>query len=103
MLGSPENQWLATKAAETGTLIQYCRDAMRELGSPCGVRGKYLLAVTDALVEFRDVQRCEPRIMFSVGLQRLVDLAARAFSLREEAGIHWSPEVAHAAPHCCQC
>ena len=93
MLGSANDQTCATKAAETGTLLQYCRDALRELGQHrLGGTGKYLLAVCDALVEFRDVQRNEPAIMSRSGMQRLVDTAARAFSLREQAGISFSPK-----------
>jgi hypothetical protein len=93
MLGTPLHRCLATKAAETGTLIEFCRDALKTHGlkvlGPCG---KPLLAVGEALVKCRNIMRVSPRQMPSELFQGLVDNATRAFNLRELACIPWAPK-----------
>ena len=101
MLGSPLHQTLATKAAETGTLIEFCRDAMQSHGLvKLGIVGKMLLAVGDSLVRCRNVMRSSQKVMSPQELQTLVDNATRAFSLRDQAGIPWAPKW-HMFLHMC--
>ena len=101
MLGAPLHQTLATKAAETGTLIEFCRDAMQSHGLvKLGTVGKMLLAVGDSLVRCRNVMRSSQKVMSPQELQTLVDNATRAFSLREQAGIPWAPKW-HMFLHMC--
>jgi hypothetical protein len=91
MLGTPTKPCLATKGAETGTLIAFCTDAVTAHASKLGDVGPALAAVGSALVALRDVLRASPRVMDATTLQRLCDLAKRAFCLREAAQVRHTP------------
>ena len=92
MIGEQNAQSLSTKAAETGTLLGFCRDLVREHQAKLGDRGPYLVAVGDALVTVRDVMKNSPRRMAAHDVQRLVDAAKQAFILRSYAHIPSTPK-----------
>ena len=92
MIGSPLEQCLATKAAEAGTLIEFMRDELQAFFGSLDEQGMAWLGVGKALVSFRDEMRQGERTLDTMELQRLADLAARAFSLRPLAGIAWLPK-----------
>jgi hypothetical protein len=93
MLGTPNKRCLATKAAETGTLLEFCRDALKSHGlQVLGPLGKTLLAIGEALVNCRNIMRVSPRQMPPELFQGLVDNASRAFNLREASHIPWIPK-----------
>ena len=101
MLGSATSPTLATKAAETGTLLGFCKDMVDKYKSCLQEKGPPLQAVGTALVQVRDCMRTNPRVMQPAALQALCDNAKRAFVLRHDAGIPWVPKW-HMLLHICQ-
>ena len=91
-LGTAANPRLATKAAETATLLEFARDLCRDHEAKLGDQGTALRTLGDALVQFRELLRSNPRRLSQHQTQELVDLAKRAFVLREYAGIPPTPK-----------
>ena len=91
MLGTHLKPCLAIKAAECATFLEFVTDQLL-LCSGSLPHGEALLALGQALVSFRDQMRWEPRTFSVPQLQRFTDTAARAFSLREPAGVPWVPK-----------
>ena len=69
MLGSATSPSLATKAAETGTFLGFCKDMVDKYKSCLQERGPPLQAVGTALVKVRDLMRANPRVMQPPALQ----------------------------------
>ena len=92
MIGSSAKPSLATKAAETGTLVEYVRDMMVLHADRLGGQGRALKSVGDALCHFHHIVRTSPRRLSATRAQSLVDCAKRACMLREEAGIDTTPK-----------
>ena len=101
MLGTFANPCLAVKAAECSTLLRFCRDAMFRHADKLGTQGKYLLEVGNALAGVQDLMVSSPTALDDMTLQRLVDFARRACSLREAAGVAFLPKW-HLFLHICQ-
>jgi hypothetical protein len=91
MLGNPRHRSLATKAAETGTLIEFARDVVAEHRVRLGTSGSALLTVGNALVQLRNTMRESPQRMSADQAQQLVDCAKTAFVYRAAAGIPFTP------------
>ena len=91
MLGVPTSRTLATKAAETGTLLDYCVAHLPGRVSRIA-HGEALLAVGEGLRRTKNVMRDNPRVLPPHALQELLDSVKRAFSCREAAGIPWTPK-----------
>ncbi len=92
MIGSSANPCLATKAAETGTLLEFVRDLVGQHRAQLGPQGAALLRVGDGLVSLRDAMRSAPRRLSAQQAQQLVDAAKQAMAHREAAGIGLSPK-----------
>ena len=100
MLGKTTKHALSTKAAETGTLLGFCFDLVRRHGARLGEQGPFLLAVGEALVSARRVMaQCGP-VMSMGECHQLCDHARRAFALRADAGIPFTPKW-HLFLHIC--
>ena len=101
MMGTPEQPELATKAAETGTLIEFCAYALQV--HQAAIRREEiapLIQVGRALVAGRELMRTRPRVLNADDCQTLVDTAKVAFTRREAAGIPWTPKW-HMFLHMC--
>lgn len=92
MLGTPNDQSLATKGAETGTLLYFCTDMLRIHAGTLGDRGAALLELGISLVVVKDTMRGCGRVLDVPAYQTIVDNAKRAFVLRENAVVHWAPK-----------
>ena len=92
MLGEEHTPALATKAAETGTLLEFVRDLVATHQRKLDERGPFLLAVGDALVRVRAVCKANGRVLTAAQTQELVDSAKRAFVLHPRAGIPSTPK-----------
>ena len=83
MLGTATKQTLATKAAETGTLVTFCTERLAGLPlAMLGTQGAALLEVGRALGRMLDVMNEHQRVLPPVALQRLVNATKRAFTCR---------------------
>ena len=91
MLGSLKTPFLAIKAAECSTFIEFIRDELREVSGRLA-KGSAVLVLGEALVSFRDQMRYGPRTFSIHQQQRFCDTAARAFSVRLEAGVRFYPK-----------
>lgn len=100
MLGNPTQRTLATKAAETGTLLEFCTDMVEQYSAKLGAGAKPLLEMGKALVRMRALMRTQPRVMPPTVVQEFVDLGKRVFSLREFAGVPFRPKF-HLMLHMC--
>ena len=87
MIGTRAHPTLATKAAETGTMVEFVRDEVAAHSAVLGDQGQALRRLGDALVDFLRVVRTSPRRLSAEQAQSLVDCAKRAFALREAAGV----------------
>jgi hypothetical protein len=92
MIGTAANQCCATKAAETGTLIEFCRDLLKEHRQVLPAQGAALIVVGDALVKLRNLMRESPRRLSPLQAQAMVDAAKCASAHRLAAGIPFSPK-----------
>ena len=92
MFGTEARPCLATKAADIGTLLVFCRVLFRRLEHRVGAKGGALVGLGEALVRMRDRMRTQPRILPLETCQELVDCAKRASVLREEAEVAWRPK-----------
>ena len=92
MLGTTTKPSLATKAAETATLVEFVRDMCREHQAKLGDQGEALKSLGDVLVELRELIKNSPRNLSESATQLLVDLAKRAFVLREHARVPATPK-----------
>jgi hypothetical protein len=92
MLGTAGKHSLATKAAETGTLIKFCVDMVKRNILTLGPTAQALDQVGEALLRLQTTMRENDRAMSPRAVQILVDAAKRAFLLREQAGITWTPK-----------
>ena len=99
MLGTATHRCLSTKAAETGTLLEFARDLAHRLVHRLGETGPHLVRAANALVEMRDIMRFSSRCLTSAACQKLVDLAKIASSCRPLAGIPFTPKW-HLMMHC---
>ena len=90
MLGKRAKNTIATKGAETGSLLGFCRDILRRPG--LAPRARPLLALGDALVDLQTACRTFPRVLGNVHRQRLVDIAKLAMNLREAAEVPLTPK-----------
>ena len=92
MLGTFTKKGLATKAAETGTLLEFCRDLVAEFKNRLGARGPPLVAVGGSLALMRNIMRTEPTRMSDKACMQLADAAKRAMTLRAAAGVPLKPK-----------
>jgi hypothetical protein len=92
MIGTNRKPCLATKAAETGTLLEFVRDLVRRYEAVLGQCGVALCVVGDSLVALRNVMRSAPRRVSVAQAQLMVDSAKRAMAHREAANIDFSPK-----------
>ncbi len=92
MLGTPDRPSLATKGAETGTLLEFCRDLVQTHVAEMGNKGRALLLVGTSLVRMRQLFRCGPRRLSIEQCQLAVDYAKEACALRADAGIPFTPK-----------
>ena len=93
MLGTPTQPTLATKAAETGTLLQWCALKLAELPTArLGQQGTALHEVGRSFRKMAETMKRNPRVFPNSELQRFVDATISAFQNRESAGIPWTPK-----------
>ena len=92
MLGSAQHQTISSKAAETGTLLEFCHVLCLQHGDALGEQGPALQEVGSSLVAMRDLMRYSPRKLSVAAAQRLFDLAKRAFTLRLQTSIPMVPK-----------
>ena len=91
MLGTSTHPCLATKAAETGSLVVFCRDLIRTHVARVPT-GPALLALGDVFVRQRTLLRTGPR-RFPIELQQeIVELTKRIMLLRPYAGVPLHPK-----------
>ena len=100
MIGTPAHPSLSTKAAETGTLLGFCRDTARKYLPKLGAQGTFLVQVGDSLIAARDLMRRSPDVMDAAACEELCEHARRAFVLRPQAGIPFTPKW-HLFLHIC--
>ena len=72
---------LATKAAETGTLVGFCRHMSAKHAAALGECGRPLSLMGDSLLGMHDCMRRNPRVFPPGEHQTFVDLAKRVFLL----------------------
>ena len=105
MLGTFNSPCCATKAAETGTLVHFCRDMVKKYAHRLGADGRPVLEIGEALFQARHMMRSGPKVFSAAAAQQFVDHLSRAFILRERAGVAWAPKwhlmlhMAHQAYH----
>jgi hypothetical protein len=92
MIGTAAKHCLSTKAAETGTLLEFARDLVRTHRVKIGVKASALLLVGDALVQIRNCMRAASKRLTPGQAQEMVDLAKAAMAHRSAAGIPFSPK-----------
>ena len=92
MLGSRTHHALATKAAETGTLLEFCTSLVHKHVERLGAAGPALVRVGDALVRMKKIMRSSGVRMAPDHCQELIDCAKRALALREAARIPLKPK-----------
>ena len=92
MLGSSTDRALSTKAAETATLVEFCAEVVRAHANALGPVGVALAELDDALRGVRDLCKAAGPVLTVAEAQHLIDLAKRAASLREPAGIDFTPK-----------
>ena len=92
MLGTSAHPHLSTKAAETGTLAEFCVDLLKQRGGRLGGQGAALLALGEALLELRRLCRECPRRLAVAQADALAGVAKRAAMLREPAGVPFTPK-----------
>ena len=98
MLGSRSKVSLATKAAETGTLLQFCSHIAAKYVDQLGDSGPFLAALGVALTRVLVIMRQSPRVMPKALVQEFVDCIKRSVALTEEAEVPSSPK-AHLMMH----
>jgi hypothetical protein len=92
MVGTHAHKCLATKAAETGTLVHFCRDLVAEHRARLGVKGVALLAVGNSLHALQVLMRESPRRLSAEQAQGMVDHAKAAAATRAAADVPFSPK-----------
>ena len=92
MLGTDSKRCLSTKAAETGTLIFFCRDMAAQYERQLGDTGPYLKRFGDAICRMLVVLRKSPRVLSPAQYKELVGCATTACQLRADAGIKFIPK-----------
>ena len=92
MIGSATHPCCATKAAETGTLLHFCRDMLYRYRTQLDAEGLKCLEVGDALFQVRDLMRNRPICFSNEDIHKFVDAVSRAFVVRELAGVAWAPK-----------
>jgi len=92
MLGNPDSVSLSTKAAETGTLVHFCVDLLREYRSGMGARAPALLKVGESLEAIQEILHTSPRVMSASAMQSFVDHCKKVMTLAESAGMPKTPK-----------
>ena len=92
MLGKPGRCELATKGAETATLLQYVVHAARTHCAKLGDKGPALQLAGESLLTVLNVLRGNGPALTTAANQELVDAAKRAFVLAGEAGLPLKPK-----------
>ena len=92
MLGSREKQHLATKAAETATLMGFCREACQKYAEQLGDRATYLVDMGAALGRVLAIMQENPRAFDARTAQEFVDAIKRAFVLAPLANVPYIPK-----------
>ena len=92
MLGGPDKVGLATKAAETSTLLVFCCDMATKYCEKLGRKGPFLVALGNCLVRLLQIMRNSPRVLGAALEQEFVDNIKRAFTLCEPAGVPYIPK-----------
>eukprot|EP00811_Abedinium_folium_P008930 NODE_18254_length_902_cov_4.523871.p1 GENE.NODE_18254_length_902_cov_4.523871~~NODE_18254_length_902_cov_4.523871.p1 ORF type:complete len:293 (-),score=38.46 NODE_18254_length_902_cov_4.523871:24-815(-) len=92
MLGSRTAPTLHTKAVETGTFLEFCRDIARERVASLGEEGPAVVALGDCLVRLRDIWRKGNRHLTLELQAESVQCATRALALRTHAHVTFHPK-----------
>ena len=92
MLGTRAHKHLATKGAETGTLLQYVALAVRTHKAKLGAAGPALAGAGESLVSLLAALRDYPACLSPAMTQTMVDAAKRAFVLAGQAGVPRTPK-----------
>ena len=92
MLGRATKPQLSTKAAETGTLCEFCAQLVREHQDALGEQGAALAHVGTSLLEVRRILSAKRHRLDVATAQALVDAAKGAAAAREDAGIPFTPK-----------
>ena len=95
-LGSREGggYLVGPKAAETGSMLRFVVDLLRQHRGDLGPGGAELLGCGEALVRYLNITRDASARLSAPELQGLMDTILRFLSLREAAGIPWLPKHA---------
>ena len=92
MLGSNEKRTLATKGAETGTLLFFCREEAARHMRKLGAAGTHVVKLGNSLCDMLEILRSSPRVMTPEQRKALVATAKSAFELRERATVPFVPK-----------
>ena len=92
MLGSNTRPSVASKAAETRTLLECARDLVRRHAARLGSQGTALVALGDELVQMRTILRQGQRTLPREHGLEMVQCAKRAVVLRPDTGCEWHPK-----------
>ena len=92
MLGTRTRPSLATKGAETGTLLRFVADLLRKRQAALGAQAEPLLGAGEALVLLQATMHSSPAAMGPAAKQQLVGAATRAFVLCKAAGVPLTPK-----------
>ncbi len=92
MLGTSTQPQLATKAAETSTLVEFYTELMGRYGGQLGQQGEALEELGKCLLELRRHYHECPRCISLGQANALVAAGQRAAMLREVAGVPFTPK-----------
>ena len=92
MLGTRNDRQLATKAAETGSLLGFCHETCATYIAKLGERGPFLTSLGAVLQKMFDIMRTNPRVLGPSTAQEFVDCIKRAYVLAPEAGVSFIPK-----------
>ena len=101
MLGSEAHPSLSTKAAETGSLLGFCRERVNQHVDKLGNEGRSLATVGNSLVACRAVMAESGPVLNAGQHADLCHHARVAFEARDEAGIPFTPKW-HLFLHICE-